>query len=139
MTVVMEMVMRREFSLPESDSVHLDGLNLAWETFQEGSVKWLLVYNYPVPNGYNTSTVTVAILIEPGYPVAQLDMAYFFPHLQLLNQKQIGALAFHPIGGKIYQRWSRHRTSSNPWRPGLDDLSTHLASINFWFERELRK
>lgn len=131
--------MRREFILPEGDLDHLTTLQLPWETFLEGRLRWLLIHQYPVPNGYNTREVNVAILIEPGYPVAQLDMAYFFPHLQMLNQKQIGALAFHPIEGKVYQRWSRHRTGSNPWRPGLDDLSTHLASVNFWFERELRK
>jgi hypothetical protein len=131
--------MRREFVLPEDDLDHLSSLSLEWETFQEGKLRWLLIHQYPVPNGYNTSAVDIAILIEPGYPVAQLDMAYFWPHLQLLNQKQISALAFHPVEGKIYQRWSRHRTGTNPWRPGLDDLSTHLASVNFWFERELRK
>lgn len=132
-------MIRRQFTLPEADAEHLQSYGLTWETIREGSTQWLLIQDYPVPDGFNVDRVNVAINIQPGYPVAQLDMAYFHPHLQLLSGKQIGALAFHPIDGKVFQRWSRHRTGANPWRPGVDDLSTHLASVSFWFERELRK
>ena len=131
--------MRREFPLPEQDVDHLSSLGLQWETFREGGFNWLIIHNFPVPPGFNLSEVKVAIFIQPGYPVAQLDMAYFYPHLQLNNQKAIGAITFQQINGSVFQRWSRHRTTANPWRPGIDDLSTHLASINFWFERELKK
>ena len=130
--------MRRDFSLPEVDLDHLNSLGLEWETVKEANVNWLLIYKYPVPNGFNVPEVTVAVMIQPGYPVAQLDMAYFYPHLQLLTQRQIGALTFQQIEGKVFQRWSRHRTAANPWRPGIDDLSTHLASVSFWFQRELQ-
>lgn len=129
--------MRRVFVLPEVDAEHLKAMGLEWETIKEGNIHWLLIYKFPVPSGFNVKEVTLALMIQPGYPVAQLDMAYFYPHLQLLSQKQIGALSFQPIEGKVYQRWSRHRTPTNPWRPGIDDLSTHLASVLFWFDREL--
>lgn len=131
--------MRRQFHLPETDNEYLAVLNLPWEAIKDGATQWVLINDFPVLEGYNISKVNVAVNIQPGYPVAPLDMAYFFPHLQLLNRKQIGALAFHSIDGKVYQRWSRHRTAANPWRPGLDDLSTHLELVKFWFERELRK
>jgi hypothetical protein len=131
--------MRRDFELPEQDLDHLASLGLSWETFREAGNNWLIIHDYPVPPGYNTSKVKVALQILPGYPVAQLDMAYFYPHLQLANQKTIGAISFQPINGNTFQRWSRHRTPANPWRPGVDDLSTHLASVTHWFERELKK
>lgn len=131
--------MRREFALPENDEAYLNGLALPWETIRCGRGSWLLIHNFPIPVGYNVPSVTVALMIPPGYPVAQIDMAYFYPHLQLVNQRQIGALAFVNIDGKVFQRWSRHRTRENPWRPGVDDLSTHLASVISWIHKALKK
>ena len=131
--------MRKDFSLPESDETFLNSSGFQWETFKEGSYNWLLIHNYPVPSGYNVNSVTVALLIFPGYPVLQIDMAFFYPNLERANKKPIGALAHQMIIGQKYQRWSRHRTSSNPWRPGVDDVSTHLQLVNYWFERELMK
>jgi hypothetical protein len=131
--------MRRQFALPEQDVDHLTALGLRWETLLEGSIQWLIVHDFPIPEGYNLDHVTVALMIQPGYPVVQIDMAYFYPHLQLKCQKGIGAITFQSIEGKIFQRWSRHRTPTNPWRPGVDDLSTHLAAMVVWIEREVPK
>lgn len=128
-----------EFTLPEQDVDYLTSLGLPWETLKEGDNNWLIIYEFPVPVGYRVSTTTVALTIQPGYPVVQIDMAYFFPHLQLISNKIIGAITFQPLDGKIFQRWSRHRTPANPWRPGIDDISTHLSSMSFWFQRELDK
>ncbi len=131
--------MRRQFSLSEQDTDHLTALGLRWETLLEGGASWLIIYDYPMPKGYTVEKSDVALMIQPGYPVVQIDMAYFLPHLQLICQKGIGAITFQPIDGKIFQRWSRHRTPANPWRPGVDDLSTHLAAMIAWIEREVPK
>lgn len=130
--------MRRQFSLPEADETFLESLGLLWEAIIENSVRWLLLHSYPVPPGYNQGSVMVAIRIETGYPEAQLDMVYFYPPLDRLDRVTIGALSTQPLDGKTFQRWSRHRTGVNPWRPGEDDLSTHLALVNDWLEREFR-
>ena len=50
-----------------------------------------------------------------------------------------GALASEGFDGKTWQRWSRHRTPANPWRPGLDNLATHFGLVEEWFGREVRK
>jgi hypothetical protein len=131
--------MRKEFQLPDQDISFLEGLGLLWEAINDGRMQWVIIHNYPVPFGYNLSQVSVAIKIESGYPRAQLDMAYFFPALSRLDGKAINAISFQPINGKTYQRWSRHRTGQNPWREGIDDLSTHLSLISFWFEQEFIK
>jgi hypothetical protein len=131
--------MRRDFLMTASETDFLNSLGLPWQALKEGSYNWLIVNNYPVPEGYNVSCVDVALMIPPGYPVTQIDMAYFFPHLARRDNKQIGALAHQIISGVQYQRWSRHRTASNPWRPGIDDVSTHLQLVNHWFEREIIK
>lgn len=131
--------MRTDFQLPEGDVIFLNGLDLPWETINDRGMQWVIVHDYPVVSGYNNQKVSVAIKIETGYPRTQLDMAYFYPSLQRLDGKTINAICAQIIDGKQYQRWSRHRTSTNPWREGVDDLSTHLALVSFWFEQEFIK
>lgn len=130
--------MRRQFALPEADETFLESLGLPREAIIENGVRWLLLHDYPVPAGYNHARVMVAIRIETGYPEAQLDMVYFYPALARLDAVAIGALSSQPLDGKMFQRWSRHRSGANPWRPGEDDLSTHLALVDDWLEREFR-
>lgn len=133
--------MRRDFALPEEDTDFLDSNTLKWETIKDGSGMWVIIHNYPIPVGYSHSIVNLALKIESGYPVTQIDMVYFNPALQKNNgnNNPIRALANQNIEGAIWQRWSRHRTGENPWRAGLDDISTHLQMVKYWLERELIK
>ena len=127
--------MRREFRLPEEDEEDLNARGLPWETILEGGSRWLLINDYKLPPGYDRATVSVALLIPPGYPDTQIDMVYFFPGLS--NGRFINALSAQAIDGKAWQRWSRHRTAQNPWRPGLDGVSTHLGCVDDWLAREV--
>ncbi len=129
---------RRKFQLPEADVAFLNQLGLPWETVTERKVRWLLIHDVPVPEGYNHAKATVALRIEAGYPDAQLDMCYVHPALARADGETIGALATQAIGGKKFQRWSRHRTRKNPWRPGVDDVGTHFKLVEHWLERELK-
>lgn len=131
--------MRRQFQLPEDDQVYLDGLNLSWETVRDQGMNWIIINDYPVFPGYQVTQVAVALKIETGYPRTALDMAYFFPALQRQDGKPIGAISPQMIDNKQFQRWSRHRTSNNPWREGIDDISTHLSMVDYWFEDEFKK
>jgi hypothetical protein len=133
--------MRREFSLPSFDVSYLRTTGLAWETIKDvNGSQWLLLHERPVAHaGYSPATTTLALQIPSGYPDAQIDMAYFFPPLARSDGGQISALATVEIDGKGFQRWSRHRTGDGPWRPGEDDLSTHLVLVDDWLERELAK
>ena len=132
-------VLRREVTLPEGDVDHLDARGLPWETITDGPHLFLLVHDWPLPDGYDASTVTVALMIQPGYPTVQLDMVYFYPPIVRADRQPIGALSTLVLEGTPYQRWSRHRTAENPWRPGLDDVSTHLALVEEWLEQEFVK
>ena len=131
--------MRKDFYLPDEDIAFLTELGLAWEAINDQGMQWILIHDYPVPSGYNLEKVDVAVKIETGYPRTQLDMAYFYPPIHRLDGKNINALSDQLIDGRNFQRWSRHRTGENPWREGVDDLSTHLALVSFWFEQEFKK
>jgi len=128
--------MRRMFRLPEADEDHLNLAGLRWETIVEGAARWLLVHAAPVAPGYNVTIADRAFSIDAGYPSSQIDMVYFHPSLSRLDGRTIAALSTTTIDGRTFQRWSRHRTPANPWRPGIDDISTHMLQVDQWLERE---
>lgn len=131
--------MRRQFNLPASDEAFLNALGRPWETVIDGNTRWVLIHDRVLPGGYTAQRVSEAHRIDAGYPDTQLDMVYFLPALQLANGRAIGALAAQMISGESWQRWSRHRESAHPWRPGVDDLSSHMLLVDHWLEREVAK
>lgn len=131
--------MRREFKIPAEDEEYLMKSGLEWEAVREGGAGRLIIHGYPVPGGYNHEKISLNVRIDGTYPESQIDMVYVYPPLALTSGVTIGALANDQFDGKTWQRWSRHRTPQNPWRPGVDDLSTHLELVNHWLAREIRK
>ena len=133
------MTLRRQFDLLPEDQEFLDEYGCPWETIADGS-QWVLIHEFPTPEGYNHPCVTAAIRMETGYPNTGLNMVYFFPALARKDGKPIGATqATQSIDGKKYQRWSRHRTSQNPWRAGVDHLESHVILVEDWLAREFEK
>lgn len=131
--------LEKAFLFSEEDEAFLNALGRPWEAVQEGNSNWLLMHNLPVPKGYNSESVIAAIQIPPGYPDSQLDMVYFYPALSRKDGKPIRATDVNiNIRGISYQRWSRHLTSNNPWRPGIDNISTFYFYIENWLKREFQ-
>lgn len=130
---------RRQFALPAEDMEWLENCGHEFELVAESGVLRVVIHKLPLPDGYNVGSVDVNLRIDPGYPDSQIDMAYFFPDLQRKDGKAIGAVSPDTFDGKTWQRWSRHRTGANPWRPGLDNLATHMALVEDWLKRELTK
>ena len=133
------MGLRRDFDLLPQDEKFLEEYELPWETISDGS-QWVLIHEFPTHDGYNHPRVTAAIRMETGYPNTELNMVYFFPALARKDGRAIGATqAKQVIDRKTYQRWSRHRTAQNPWRPGLDGVDTHVFLIEDWLAREFER
>lgn len=132
--------MKSDFQLPKSDVEFLNTLGLPWETIQEGSIQWLVIHQWPIPSGYTVDSSKIALRIPPNYPVADIDMAYFYPHLILKSKRSIPQTSGRQnINTESFQRWSRHRTGANPWREGVDDISTHLTQARYWVEKEAKE
>ncbi len=129
--------MRREFQLPEEDIAGLDARGLKWEAIKVGDAKWIIFRDYPIPEGYKVRFADMALSISPSYPDTQIDMANFFPALELVSGKVMQRLTPVNIEGKQYQQWSRHRTQANPWRIGLDSVCSHILLVDTWLQREL--
>jgi hypothetical protein len=127
---------RRDAPVLDQDRAFLDSYGLPWEIIRDGSL-WVILHDYPLPPGYTVARCSVAIRIEQGYPYAALDMMYVFPTLGRADGRPIPQTqCMQPIGGKSYQRWSRHRQPDDPWKPGQDSLETHVYMIEGWFTRE---
>lgn len=126
---------RRQFQLPEDDVEALDAFALLWETIVVAGTQWLLVHGWSLPAGLSADRVTIAIRMVPGYPAAALDMVYVNPPLQRTDGRSIPALSSFMLDGVVYQQWSRHYTSANPWRVGTDSVATHLRAADEWFRR----
>lgn len=131
--------MRADFALQAEDMEWLGCQGRPFELVNQNGVLRVVLYGITVPKGYNVDAVDINVRIESGYPDTQIDMAYFFPALARTDGKGIGATSPDTFDGKTWQRWSRHRTPANSWRPGVDNLSTHFGLIQDWLERELRK
>lgn len=129
---------RREFALPPEDVAFIEEMGWPWEAIRNGNGMWLIIHEYPVPDGYQVKATSVALQLAATYPEAQIDMAYFYPALSRVDRIAIRQLADQQLDGKVWQRWSRHRTAQNPWRPGLDGLETHMLLVKEWLARELR-
>lgn len=130
--------MKRQFQmLPQDESFLLDH-GFQYETLVEQNNHWLIIDGWALPSGFNVAEVRLAVSMAHGYPQQQLDMVWVFPSLRLASGRPIGGMASQSIGGHTFQRWSRHRTPANPWRPGIDDLETHLDLANAWFAKEVQ-
>lgn len=131
--------MRRQFALPSDDLAWLEGRGHPFELIANGSQLTVVIDNFKVPDGFNHEFVMAFVRIEPGYPDSQIDMVYFCPGLALTSGRAIGAVSEEQFDGRSWQRWSRHRTGANPWRPGVDCLETHFSQVESWLQREIDK
>lgn len=118
---------RRDFDLLDADEVFLDGLMLRWETVEEASRRWLVIHQYPVPQGYTVDRTTLALEIPPSYPGAQIYGFFAYPPLALAGGGGIASTQLRGvIFGVEYHGWSRNR-GSTPWNPATDNVRTQLA------------
>jgi hypothetical protein len=128
----------RDFRLLPADEKGLRNRGLTWETVNDGGHRWLLMRDYPLPPGFNHASVTMALDIPSTYPAAEIDMFYCLPHVEKRSGQPIPQTeARASIRGAPYQRWSRHRGPSGPWRPNVDNVLSHLALVDSALLREV--
>jgi len=128
---------RKNFRMPEEDMEFLESLGYAYDLVALGEDRRVVIYGIEIPDGYNVKIADVHFRIMTGYPDQQIDMWYFTPALSRADGRGIRALSPLTFDGKTWQQWSRHRTPGNPWRPGIDNLSTHYNLTLEWLLLEL--
>lgn len=131
---------RRQFDLPAQDTAFLDSTGLCWETVIDGNVMGVIIYDYPIPDGFNVSKADIYIRLSDQYPDNELDMIYVSPALSLKCGKIINRVSNASFVGKNWQQWSRHRVNkAQAWDPSLDGIQSHLVLVDDWFSVESRK
>jgi Prokaryotic E2 family E/Multiubiquitin len=125
--------------LAKEDLYFLASMSNTVDYVEEGTLSWLIFRDLEIPNGYHVSKADAAILIPPHYPTVQLDMIYFSPALVRADGKMIRQLSIQTIEGKVYQRWSRHRTALNKWNPEIDNVESHLDLMFSCLKAEFNK
>jgi hypothetical protein len=130
--------MRRHFHVLKEDLDYLNSQSGGWESVVFHGSPWIFIYDYLLPDGYIPQKTVAAVEMATGYPRAQLDMIYFHPAVTRVDSMPIAAVSQRQIDGKVFQQWSRHRTTINPWREGIDSLSSHMALAEYWLEREFK-
>lgn len=135
-----ELPLRRQFDLPAQDTAFLNSTGLRWEAVKDGNVMRVIIYSYPIPEGYNVIRADIYIRLSDQYPDNELDMIYVSPALSLKCCKAINNLSDNSFDGKNWQQWSRHRINkAQAWDPALDGIQSHLALVNDWFKAEVQK
>lgn len=129
---------RREFSLLAVDEIFLQKSGLKWEALVEQDRRWLLIFDYPIPDGYNVGKTTLLLEIPLPYPAAQIDMFYTYPPLSLQSGRAIDRTQVRAtVHGIEYHGWSRHRGDRSPWDPSSDNVITHLALVESSIAKEI--
>jgi hypothetical protein len=125
---------KRDFAVLEVDEAYLNSLGYRWESVKDGTCRWLLIHNYPVPAGYTSRMVVLALLIPETYPGAQIDMFYTHPPLKLASGRPIDRTQpTAKIFGVEFNGWSRHRQ----WNPAVDNVVTQLALVESAIAKEI--
>ncbi|MDR6453441.1 multiubiquitin domain-containing protein [Variovorax paradoxus] len=130
----------RAFPVLSVDEAFLDAKFPSWEAVLDGGRQWIVVPNFTLPPGYSVQQVHLALEIQPTYPAVEIDMFYLSPAVTLSSGAQIPATeAMVTIRGQQFQRWSRHRTPTGPWKPGLDNVKTHMALVDNALLKEVQQ
>jgi len=116
--------------LPERDREFLEDKFPAHAVVEHGAELLVILPAFDFPAAYLPRQADLMIVIPAGYPNAALDMFWTFPDVMLANGSWPNACQHHAAyANKSWQRWSRHFFTERPWRTGVDNLRTFIATI----------
>lgn len=116
--------------LPDLDAQFLHREQIAYRTFEEGSMLNVELLEFPLPTGLNASTANVLIRLSSNYPDAAPDMWWTIPHLTTAQGAVIAATeVIETFDGRQWQRWSRH-LDAGAWRAGVDNLESYFRLLH---------
>jgi hypothetical protein len=114
--------------LTEEDLAFLESTAWRFETKLDDQFICLIIFDYPLPNGYALEKADLLLRLPRGFPDAAPDMFWFFPEVLYQGGGAPPATGDRlNFDGRVWQRWSRHLASA--WRPGIDNLQTYLRLI----------
>jgi len=124
--------------LPDGDVEYLEDKGFDYQAHLEGGMINLIIRDFELPEGYAPRRVELLLRLHPQFPQVAPDMFWTLPVVTYTNGVRPQATELmQPLGGRSWQRWSRHFTTSQ-WRPDRDNLRSYLRLIRSVLEREVR-
>jgi hypothetical protein len=114
--------------LPEIDRDFLRDKHPNHTVKRVGEETHVVIPDFDFPAAYTPRKANLLIILPAGYPNANLDMFWTQPVVMLANGSWPTRADNHATyDGVSWQRWSRH--FQTPWRQGVDNLRTFIATI----------
>lgn len=95
---------------------------------------WLLVSNYPLPDGYAPRSVTLLIKLPPAFPDAAPDMFWVSPSVKTVAGASPQGTSAVTLMGGAWQQFSWH-LQAGAWQPGVSTLRDYLRCVRARFEK----
>jgi len=101
---------------------------LKYVAMRLGADTHVIINDFDFPAAYMPRKANLLIILPAGYPNANLDMFWTEPVVKLADGNWPARADNHAVyNGVSWQRWSRH--FQTPWRQGVDNLRTFVATI----------
>jgi hypothetical protein len=114
--------------LPEIDREFLLEKHPNHSVKRVGAETHVVIRDFNFPAAYTPRKANLLIMLPAAYPNANLDMFWTHPVVKLVNGNwPARADNDATYDGASWQRWSRH--FQTPWRQGVDNLRTFVATI----------
>jgi hypothetical protein len=106
------------------------GLDLSRATLhaEAGGWSFLVVSDYPLPEGYQPSRVQLLVKLPPTFPDAAPDMFWVHPEVKAPNGSLPRSTSTERLLDKDWQRFSWH-LAAGAWKPGISTLRDYLRCI----------
>lgn len=115
--------------LPAADRAWLTSRGFEYVATLDGGFINVVIRSYPIPAGYDHAESDLLVRLPATWPDGKPDMFWFDPPLTRADRRiPDRANATTVVGGRKWQRWSRHIQSG--WRSGIDRLANYLAIVN---------
>ncbi|GBC89933.1 hypothetical protein HRbin14_00665 [bacterium HR14] len=109
-------------------------------TYDDESGAWVIIREFPLPEGYNYETTDVLILLPPNYPQTPPDWFYVDTNLRLANGKKPAHIFYddtHDPNEAIYGDqppemlgWTACCLHIREWKPAANPIEGHcLLSV----------
>jgi hypothetical protein len=112
--------------LSADDIEYLNATGFGWQLIPDAGAFALVIHNYVLPGAFSPAAVDLMVRVPARYPAALLDMFNVFPAVQRKDGRTLLCLSFFSFQGKMWQQWSRHRTT---WNPLVDGVATHMMLV----------
>lgn len=95
---------------------------------------FLIMPDYPLPEGLSPKTVQLLLKLPPGFPDAAPDMFWLSPQIRTPTGVAPQGTSIETVIGAPWQRFSWH-LNPGAWRPGISTLRDYLRCVRSRLEK----